>query len=228
LAKPLLNFRFLLTFLAWRYQKDEFDTRTVTKDLQAILPSIIDDPRLPERLRPKLISNDLRRLYTMGFLRRERVERECVNKHGKRYNCGYKYMYRINNQGWRYLKVLKKKQKVKGDFYLMLLEMIDEIKDEFRAASIGLRKLSALKLFERGNVEGAKYLLKDAREDIDKKFKGNGYRRFRLSRILFEERVRCWMIISDLQRELMALREELEAKEKLLMELGKGIKQNKS
>ena len=216
---PLLDFKFLLAFLAWRYGSEEFDTQTVAKDLKTLLYGVIDDPKLEERLRPKLISNDLRRLYTMGFLRRRKVDRECVNKHGKRYNCGYKYMYRINNQGWKYIETLKRRQKIESDVHLAFKEMMHELNDDIKIASLGLRELGALKLFEGGNVEGAKYLLEDVKEDIDKKFTGNGYRRFRLNRLLFEERVRCWMIIAELQQEIMGLKKELEAKDRLLREL---------
>lgn len=221
---PLLDFRFLLAFLAWRYGSEEFDTQTVAKDLKTLLYGVIDDPKLEERLRPKLISNDLRRLYTMGFLRRRKVDRECVNKHGKRYNCGYKYMYQINNQGWKYLKILLKNAKSEDDLLQFLKKTMKEAIQKARIARLGFEKLMALELFENGRIWDAKQILENVNEDIDRRFRGKGYRRFRLNRLLFEERVRCWMIIAELQRELVALREELEAKERQLRELKRELK----
>ena len=221
---PLLDFKFLLAFLAWRYGSEEFDTQTVAKDLKTLLYGVIDDPKLEERLRPKLISNDLRRLYTMGFLRRRKVDRECVNKRGKRYNCGYKYMYQINNQGWKYLKILLKNAKSEDDLLQFLKKTMKEAIQEARIARLGFEKLMALELFENGRILDAKQILENVNEDIDRRFRGKGYRRFQTNRLLFEERVRCWMIIAELQRELVALREELEAKERQLRELKRELK----
>jgi len=219
LAKPLIDFKFLLAFLALQYGEEEFDNRTVAEDLQALLLPIIKDPRLQDRLRPKLISNDLRRLYMMGFLRRKKVDRECENKHGKRYKCGYKYMYRINRQGWRYLKNLLREYNAKKYLHLRILETIRDINEERTAALIGIQELSALKLFEEGRIEDSKYILENVHESIDKKFSGQGYRRFTLKRILFEERARCWMILAEFQRKILTLERELEVKERRIREL---------
>jgi hypothetical protein len=54
----------------------------------------------------KMISNDLRRLYTMGLLRRRRVKRECRTRSGKTCFRGYEYKYVISHRGWRYLNYL--------------------------------------------------------------------------------------------------------------------------
>ncbi|WP_297477084.1 hypothetical protein [Thermococcus sp.] len=100
---PLLNFRTLLKMLAEFYGKNEFDSRTASKDLTEYLSQKIWGSRGPEislqRTKPKLISNDLRRLYMMGFLRGHRVHRECKNQRGNKHHCGYKYMYSIKTKG---------------------------------------------------------------------------------------------------------------------------------
>jgi hypothetical protein len=103
----LLDFRTLLKALATIFGTNEFDSGTAAKAVAKYLYSKKKDPQILRRAMPKLISNDLRRLYQMGFLRRRKVPRKCKNKKGKEYNCGYKYMYKITAQGWRYLRHLK-------------------------------------------------------------------------------------------------------------------------
>lgn len=225
MAKTLLDFRFLLTFLAWQYGEEEFDSKTVAEDLQAILYPILKDPRLQDRLRPKLISNDLRRLYLMGFLRRKKVDRECENKRGKRYKCGYKYMYRINNQGWKYLRdYLLKLYIQKTREGISPIPSPSEVREEFEVAHLGMMKLMMLELAGSGRIPESMRLWSYTEDKIDKKFTSQGYRRFPLKRILFEERIRCWMIILDLQQKIRALQEELKAKEQRIRELEEKIK----
>lgn len=198
-------------FLAKHYRDKEFDSPTVAKDLAAEFPYLA----VKGRVSPKLVSNDLRRLYMMGFLRRRKVKRECWNRQGKRYNCGYKYMYQINNQGWRYIEFLRKSMEAKKN-YDISRELIKELPHEAKAARLGFEKRLAVKLLENKQLLKAKEILKNVNEEIDNQFHSKGYRRFKLSRILFEERVNYWIGITELLQEIMNLKKELEAKEILI------------
>ncbi|NJE00437.1 hypothetical protein [Thermococcus sp. JdF3] len=213
----LLDFRTLLRLLAELYHDDEFDSRTVSADLQAILLPRRKDPGLLKRLGPKIISNDLGRLYRMGFLRRRKVSRDCKNKKGKTYPCGYKYLYRINQQGWDYLNHLAKEKNKSA--YPIPAEVVDEVK----AARLGLERLYALQAWQADMPALSRAFLDDVHGEIDGKFSGRGYRHFPLKRILFEGRITCWMILSELQREIITLQKELKEKELIIRELKKKL-----
>jgi len=115
-----LDFRSLLNLLANAFKDREFTARDVHDLL--IKPLFKLAPDRPDlvfksllRYRTKLISNDLRRLYFMGFLKRRRVKRRCRTKSGKICFRGYEYRYSISSQGWKYLKYLAGGQREDGD-----------------------------------------------------------------------------------------------------------------
>ena len=56
-----------------------------------------------ERVLMKRTSDQLARLYRMGFLSRRRVRRICSTARGRRCYRGFMYLYRINKQGQDYL-----------------------------------------------------------------------------------------------------------------------------
>jgi len=66
----------------------------------------------------KLISNELRRLYVMGFLKRKRIKRECETKSGKTCFRGYEYVYTISRQGWKYLEFLNNPERQDNEFFV--------------------------------------------------------------------------------------------------------------
>ncbi len=190
--RPLLSFDELLFILGGLYGENEFDSRTAARDLQNILIPLRKDPRLVKRLQPKIVSNDLRRLYMMGFLRRRRVKRECRTKSGKKGYKGYKYMYRINRQGWDYIEYLLKGTLKKDSGFILT-------KEDVEAAMIAALKASALRSLEERNIHTMRVLMDLVNRQLNEKFKGNGYRRFPLKRILFEKEINWLAVISRLQ-----------------------------
>jgi len=102
-----MDFRSLLAFLAVTFGREEFDARSVSSLMRWVLrEAFLSDPKLVVRTSRKTISNDLRRLYFMGFLKRRRVKRKCKTKSGKTCFRGYEYKYFISSQEWKYLKYL--------------------------------------------------------------------------------------------------------------------------
>ena len=59
----------------------------------------------------KTVSNDLRRLYFMGFLKRRRVKRACLSKKGKVCFKGYQYEYSLSKQGLSYINYMMNKER---------------------------------------------------------------------------------------------------------------------
>ena len=82
-----------------------------------------DQTMLPE-VSTKLISNELRRLYSMRFLKRERIKRECKTKSGKTCFRGYEYVYTISRQGWKYLEFLKNPERQDNESFVSLADRI--------------------------------------------------------------------------------------------------------
>lgn len=217
MGKPLLDFRFLLIFIAWAHGDGEFDSRTLAEELRALLwLAIMRRPEIEDRIRPKLISNDLRRLYSMGFLRRRKVKRECQNKRGKKYNCGYKYMYQINNQGQSYVRLLITHE---GQIPHPLGDSIMELGEEVNGELILARIMNAVEKFEKGNAMWTKVILDNVQEEVEEALKGKGYQRFTLKPILYKERLQWWMMIAELQNEIQRLKEELRQKNNYILEL---------
>ena len=50
----------------------------------------------------KRISNDLAKLYRMGFLSRKRVKRVVRSERGRRVSRGYEFRYHVTNKGYNY------------------------------------------------------------------------------------------------------------------------------
>jgi len=94
-----MQFRLLLKWLKDRYDIGEFDSGRVASALA---------------LKKKLTSNDLRRLYRMGFLKRKRVKRSCIGRRGF-INRGFQYVYSFSKHGLSYVEWLGK-GKVVEDF----------------------------------------------------------------------------------------------------------------
>ncbi|ADI32001.1 hypothetical protein [Staphylothermus hellenicus] len=134
----ILDFRTLLSILAFAYALGirEFTARDVHKLFISLLS--MNPPSKPDsllkvlsRIRLKLISNDLRRLYFMGFLKRRRVKRLVRTRSGKTCYRGYEYKYSISSQGWKYIRYLanpdkEDKEDAKGWEDLLALQIIEK------------------------------------------------------------------------------------------------------
>jgi len=79
-------------------------------------PGEFDSVRLASALGlgKKLVSNDLRRLYRMSFLKRRRVKRSCIGRRGF-INRGFQYTYSFSRHGLSYVEWLER-GKVVEDF----------------------------------------------------------------------------------------------------------------
>ena len=88
-----MEFRQVLQILGSHFGKQGFKTRAVPPSV--IRRSITESERFTEdqtmlsKVSTKSISNEHRRLYVMGFLKRERIKRECETKSGKTCSRGY-------------------------------------------------------------------------------------------------------------------------------------------
>ena len=215
MSSPLLDFRTLLRILAEIYGTGEFDTRTVSEDLALYFFRKVEDPgmllRYLQRVQPKLVSNDLRRLYTMGFLRRRKVPRECSGR-GRKFNCGFKYMYQINKQGWRYLEYLKES---KVDCSLPFFTL-DDFREALEEVYYGVYKLTVLSAFEKGNLAEARTLWSLYKRDLEKRFSSRGFMRFTKKRELFERDTNCWMKIVYSEMRISSLENEIRTKDMII------------
>lgn len=77
-----------------------------------------EDSTMRSEVSKKSISNELRRLYVMGFLKRERIKRECETKSGKTCFRGYEYVYSISRQGWKYLDFLNNPERQDNESFV--------------------------------------------------------------------------------------------------------------
>jgi hypothetical protein len=86
----------------------------------------------------KDVSNDLRRLHQMGFLKRKRRRRFCVSKTGKPCYKGCEYVYSLSDQGKSYLMWMNNQKPMEDLAQIMLGEEIlgylpKELKDRLLA-----------------------------------------------------------------------------------------------
>ncbi|MCD6101419.1 MAG: hypothetical protein J7K33_12670 [Candidatus Marinimicrobia bacterium] len=108
----ILDFRRLLTLIYEVFGTGEFTSRELSDRLRGgimsePIKSVVmlhpSSPKIYRRFSRKMISNDLRRLYAMGFLKRRKVKRKCRTKSGKICYRGYEYKYSLSSQGLKYL-----------------------------------------------------------------------------------------------------------------------------
>ena len=117
-----MEFRQVLQVLGAHFGKQGFKARDIS-------PSVIsspitesarftEDPTILSEVSTKSISNELRRLYLMGFLKRKRIKRECETKSGKTCFRGYEYDYSISRKGWNYLDYLNNPERRDDESFL--------------------------------------------------------------------------------------------------------------
>ena len=81
----------------------------------------------------KRASNDLRRLWRMGFLRRTYVKRSCPTKGGKLCHKGFEYRYYLSSQGMKYLEWLQGRKMTEDFAYEKLtLEVLSYLPDDLK------------------------------------------------------------------------------------------------
>lgn len=81
----------------------------------------------------KAVSNDLRRLHHMGFLRRKRAKRFCLSKKGKLCYKGYEYNYSLSEQGRSYLRWMREQKPIEELAHIELTrEVLDHLPQELK------------------------------------------------------------------------------------------------
>jgi len=202
----LLDFRTLLSIMAIIFRDGEFTARDLSDRMREATHVIaLNSPQALEflqRFRTKLISNDLRRLYAMGFLKRRRVKRECRTKSGKVCFRGYEYRYSISSQGWKYLRYLQEGREEDVKKLEDLLTML------FIKKKIPEDRQDLAWEFYRIHLSGR-----------------DGFRRFSSSERAFWERLleKAWKLteVKELERRI----EELEREKKRLEEENRRLKE---
>jgi hypothetical protein len=105
-SQPAVPFMRWLLILTNRFPDVEFDAEIVSTIITDYLAAQGFSPALVSKYTPKRISNDLDRLYKMGFLGARRVKRPVTTKKGTTCYRGYKYNYYVTVQGKRYYNYL--------------------------------------------------------------------------------------------------------------------------
>ena len=102
-----LEFRLLLILLVKTFTRAQFDSNSVMSKLgpQFDLPTVNSSNQVSARwtFSIKSFSDHLDRLFRMKFLKRKRVKRQVRTKRGVLCNKGFKYVYRVSPQGWKYV-----------------------------------------------------------------------------------------------------------------------------
>jgi hypothetical protein len=99
------------------------------------------------RMPVKHASNDLRRLWRMGFLKRSRRRRPCLTPEGRLCNRGFEYKHTLSTQGTKYVKWLKEWKAFEDLCYAKLTsEVLSYLPDELKD---GLSMLSLAKAARR-------------------------------------------------------------------------------
>ena len=100
----ILDFRMELDVIATFFKTGEFDSKALSEQLIRTYGSgpLVSLEAL-RRVRPKQISNDLRRLYDMKLVGRRRIRRQVRTGSGKICYRGYEYKYHLTKQAVSYL-----------------------------------------------------------------------------------------------------------------------------
>ena len=92
--------------LSQMYGTKEFDSARVSRDFKQYFQIRLRSENADSRLGPKLISNDLARLYhpPMSLLYRRKVPQLDRTKSGRPFHRGRKFMYRLSGKAIRFIK----------------------------------------------------------------------------------------------------------------------------
>src|SRR3989442_12513054 len=104
-----MEFRTLLSQLENAFNTASFSAKSVTNVLIPGINSTNDSIPIGQktyRRSVKTFSNELGRLYSMGFLCRSRVKRKVETRSGKKCNRGFEYLYKVSAQGHSYSKYM--------------------------------------------------------------------------------------------------------------------------
>jgi len=95
----------------------------------------VSDVYLTSSSRKKIVSNDLGRLYRMGFLKRRRMKRLCPSLRGPPCNRGFQYRYSLSKRGLGYVRWLGEGKPAQDVAYAQLRsEALSNLSEEDRKA----------------------------------------------------------------------------------------------
>jgi hypothetical protein len=122
-----MKFKQVLRLLESNFGEQGFKTRDVQSAIQRSIRdsgNFIEDQTMRSTVSTKSISNELRRLYQMGFLKRKRIKRECTTSRGKTCFRGYEYVYSLSSQGRKYLGYLTNPERQATELYVSSAELL--------------------------------------------------------------------------------------------------------
>lgn len=129
----ILDFRRCILLLAALFQRNEFDLESAARQfgrpevlvsLASQMSSVPSLDVVQARVRPRLLTTDLRKLYLMGLLNRRKEERIVTGPSGKKYKSGVKFRYRLSKQGISYVGYLVNSNQSQGIKWKDLGELV--------------------------------------------------------------------------------------------------------
>ncbi|NJE12852.1 hypothetical protein [Thermococcus sp. LS2] len=208
MMNSILDFRTLLKMIYVGFGTKEFTSRELSDLLRrTIKPCAQLHPNLSRfysRVDKKLISNDLRRLYAMGFLKKRRVKRKVKTKSGKTCYRGYEYRYSLSSQALKYLEYLEKGGQEEG--FEELADLIVKIIIEKRVP-------------EEDRDSWWEFYQTQVKEK-------KGFRRFSTSQRAFWEKVVEKIVVAFRDKRIKSLEEKVKLLERENEELRKKLKEN--
>jgi predicted transcriptional regulator len=142
-----MNFRSLLLKIDESFQDGRFTAQSLALRL--------DRPK-------KEVSNSLRRLHKMGFLRRESVKRHCLTSKGTVCFKGFQYKYELSKQGASYVRWLRERKSVEDTMHLILMSKVYSHLPEDLSRSIALVGAMRSAYKYKGPVRNFRFLDNDA------------------------------------------------------------------
>ncbi len=129
-----LEFRTLLAFIASTFGQRAFTTRQLSEELRRFHTqsnAYLADPRIAALDSVKRLSNDLKRIGRMGFVKGDLGPRILHTKSGKPYGSGLENSWRTTDQGFSYLRYLQNPEERGGgkDFRELLASIMIERED---------------------------------------------------------------------------------------------------
>ncbi len=88
------------------YRNKYITTNEIYEYLRSLQENAIERGNIVTIPSKKVISNEMGRLYRMGFLSRKRVPRKVTTKSGKIAHRGFEYRYSLTKQGVKYLRYI--------------------------------------------------------------------------------------------------------------------------
>jgi len=163
----------------------------------------------------KDVSNSLRRLHKMGFLKKERTKRSCLTSKGVVCFKGYQYEYKLSKQGSSYISWLRNRKPMEDAMYLTLMSMVYSYLPESLNKSIAVVGAVRSSYKYKGPIRHLRFLDNDASPLVHLTMENLN---------LKDEKAKLNEKISGLEKENLALKYELEKDKSELQRLRSELK----